>query len=112
MTSPGPVFLRRFVRQNKNENLVEEVDLIEANPTYASIRYSDGRESTVSVRDLAPCPEPHESPIPHGVDSELETTEEAHIPNESPNNQEPDIQVEVRRSNRATKRPERYGIDV
>ena len=26
------------------------------NPTYASIRYPNGREATVSVRDLSPCP--------------------------------------------------------
>ena len=31
---------------------------MEANPTYASIRFADGRESTVSVSDLSPCPHP------------------------------------------------------
>ena len=30
------------------------MDLIEANPQYAHIRYEDGRESTVSLKDLAP----------------------------------------------------------
>ena len=54
-----------------------------------------GRESTVSVRDLAPCPESPEDPIPHGVDSAPETTEETHTRIESSNNQEPDTQVEV-----------------
>ena len=34
--------------------LVDEVELIEANPQYAHIRYQNGRESTVSLRDLAP----------------------------------------------------------
>ena len=109
LTSPGPVFLRRFVRQNKNEDLVEEVDLIEANPTYASIRYSDGRESTVSVRDLAPCPGSPENPISHRVNTTPETTDRSHTPNESSNNQEADTRVEVRKSNRASKPPERYG---
>ena len=31
--------------------------MIDANPTYANVRYADGREGTVSIRDLAPCPE-------------------------------------------------------
>jgi len=33
---------------------VEEVDLVEANPEYALVRYGNGRESNVSLRDLAP----------------------------------------------------------
>jgi len=56
LQSPGPVLLRRFVRVSKNDPLVDQVELKEANPTYAHIRYMDGRESTVSLRDLAPCP--------------------------------------------------------
>ena len=55
LIQPGPVLLRRFVR-NKNEPLVDEVELMEANPNFAHIRFPDGRESTVSVTDLAPCP--------------------------------------------------------
>ena len=51
---PGPVLLRRFVRHGKNDPLVDEVNLIEANPHYALIKYPDGKESTVSLRDLAP----------------------------------------------------------
>ena len=49
--SPGPVFLRRFVWSSKNY----KVELIDVNPTYTKIRYPDGRESTVSLQDLAPC---------------------------------------------------------
>jgi len=52
---PGKVFLRHFVRSNKDEPPVDEVDLLDTNPTYARIRYQDGRESTVSLMDLAPC---------------------------------------------------------
>ena len=54
LTLPGKVLLRRFVRNSKYEPLVDEVDLIEANPQYAHVRFSDGRESTVSIKDLAP----------------------------------------------------------
>ena len=48
--------LRKFVRRNKNNDLVKEFHLLDANPSYASIRYSDGREGNVSVCDLAPSP--------------------------------------------------------
>jgi len=34
--------------------LVEEVDLIEANPRYAYISFPDGRQSTVATKHLAP----------------------------------------------------------
>ncbi|XP_048577994.1 uncharacterized protein LOC125559879 [Nematostella vectensis] len=59
---PGPVLLRRFVRANKNDPLVDQVELKDANPTYAHIQYADGRESTVSLRDLAPCPPQNTAP--------------------------------------------------
>ena len=54
LATPGPVLLRRHARTNKYEPLVEEVQLLEANPQYAHVRFPDGRESTVSMRDLAP----------------------------------------------------------
>ena len=54
LIQPGSV-LRRFVR-NKNQPLDDEVELMKANPNFAHIRFPDGRESTVSVSDLAPCP--------------------------------------------------------
>ena len=54
LVQPGPVLLRRFVR-NKSDPLVDEVELLEANPNFAKVRFPTGRESTVSVGDLAPC---------------------------------------------------------
>ena len=56
LCTPGPVLLRKFVRAGKNDDLVQRVDLVEANPMYARIKYPDGRESNVSLRDLARCP--------------------------------------------------------
>ena len=53
---PGPVFVKRHNR-NKNDLVVEEAELIEANPRYAHVMLNDGREITVSLRDLAPNPE-------------------------------------------------------
>ena len=45
------------MRHNKYEPLVEEADLIHATPQYAHIRFKNGRESTVSLRDVAPVPD-------------------------------------------------------
>ena len=42
LIQPGPVLLRRLVR-NKNESLVDEVELMEANPNFAHIRFPDGK---------------------------------------------------------------------
>ena len=40
---PGPVLLRRFVRTSKNDPFVDQVELTDANPTYAHVKYPDGR---------------------------------------------------------------------
>lgn len=56
LSSPGPILLRKFVRNSKSDPLVGPVNLVSATPYYAHIRHPDGRESTVSTRDLAPSP--------------------------------------------------------
>jgi len=50
---PGPVPIRKHVKSSKYDPLVEEAELIEASPEYALVRYTNGRESTVSLKDLA-----------------------------------------------------------
>lgn len=71
LSRPSTVFLRRHARYTKNDPLVDEVELIEANPQYALVRHADGRESNVSLRDLAPAGDipgpwmaPEERPTP------------------------------------------------
>ena len=54
MCEPGTVLLKRQVRHSKTEPIVDEVELLQANPQYAHIRYLDGRETTISTRHLAP----------------------------------------------------------
>ena len=49
----GLVLLRKFVRNSKSDPLVEPVDLITATPHFARVRHPDGREATVSTKDLA-----------------------------------------------------------
>ena len=53
LITPNTVLLKRFVR-NKSEPLCDEVELLDANPKTALVRFPDGRECTVSVSDLAP----------------------------------------------------------
>ena len=55
LSAPGPVLLKQHVRASKTDPLVNEVELLQANPQYAHIRHADGRETTVSIRHLAPC---------------------------------------------------------
>ena len=47
--------VHRFYPRSLSE-INEEVELIEANPNSALIRFCDGRETTVSTSDLAPTP--------------------------------------------------------
>ncbi len=115
---PGPVLLRRFVRTSKNDPLVDEVELTDVNPTYARVRYTDGRESSVSLRDLellAFEPQLLQEPLP--ASDELPLAQNSTTP------QVPEIQSEadnaehvllsketgLRRSNRVSKPPARYG---
>ena len=48
------MLIKNNVRHSKFDPLVEEVMLIESNPQYALICHKDGKESTVSNRQLAP----------------------------------------------------------
>ncbi|XP_078493837.1 LOW QUALITY PROTEIN: uncharacterized protein LOC144749298 [Ciona intestinalis] len=128
------VMLRRFVR-NKGEPLCDSVTLLDANPLYARVRHSDGRESTVSTSDLAPCPGRPESSSesnllvhdtsgnveknsPLNMDqSGLSTDHESPTGNsESPNlsdnrvRSEPALPTPVlRRSRRERRSPDRFG---
>jgi len=52
LITPNTVLLK--IVRNKSEPLRDEVELLDANPKTALVRFPDGRESTVSVSDLAP----------------------------------------------------------
>ena len=42
------------MRQSKFDPLVEEVEVLHANPQYVHVRLPSGVESTASIRDVAP----------------------------------------------------------
>ena len=53
-TSLPSCLLKHHVRHSKHDPLASKVKLIEANLQYAQIGTAEGRQSTVSLRDLAP----------------------------------------------------------
>ena len=75
------VFLKRHVR-NKYDPPVDEVELVRANPNYAVVRHPDGREATVSTRDLAPTGvDPRDQETSNDL---VPTGSEVHLGNGSP----------------------------
>ena len=46
--------MKNHLRHNKYDPIVQEVELIEANPDYAYVKLPNGQESSVSIRHLAP----------------------------------------------------------
>ena len=78
LSNPGPVLMRRFVRHSKNDPLVDRVQLTDSNPHYATVRLDSGRECSVSLSDLAPCPVSAESSS-DGVIEPTPTQQEATI---------------------------------
>ena len=50
---PGNVLIHRNVRNSKNDPLVDKIDLPEADPQYAHAKQAEGRETTISIKQLA-----------------------------------------------------------
>ena len=140
LIQPGPVLLRRFVR-NKHNPLVDEVELLDANPSFANVRLRSGNEVTVSVSDLAPCPSnsiqtsevsenisnPTESfPIEKLPVSDVSKTKTPSLPVQTTLNPSAELSVpkitssilpvsedvSLRRSSRIRKAPDRFGNNI
>ena len=47
---------------------MDEVELIEANPSYPHIRHKSGSQSTVSLRDLVPVTDPNNETLQEHLD--------------------------------------------
>ena len=54
LSSPGPEYLKCHARASKNKPFVDKVDLVHVMPNYALVRFPNGQETTVSLRDVAP----------------------------------------------------------
>ena len=72
LTWPSIVYLKRDARASENEPFVDKVDLVNAAPSYALVRFPSGRETTVSLRDVAPTA-PESAVTPEGLPSLLLT---------------------------------------
>ena len=70
------------MRQSKYDPLVEEVEVLHANPQYVHVRLPSGVESTVSIRDLAPvaAPDAPTSSAPEHSSAGVEGTTTSSIP--------------------------------
>ncbi|XP_064078654.1 uncharacterized protein LOC135196118 [Macrobrachium nipponense] len=78
----GPALLKRHVRYSKNDPLVDEVEIVEANPEYAHVKLPDGRVTTVSLRHLAPMASDNRESTDAGVPvSQSEVPEELSVAN-------------------------------
>ena len=101
-------------------SLVDEVELVEANPHYAHIKFPNGREDTVSIRDLAPIGqelsgEPQTDHVPTvevpPTDEPTSDQEEQLAPPVLPQTPAPGLaQPPLRRSEREHRPPVRYGF--
>ena len=137
LSSPGTVLVRKHVRGSKYEPVVEEADLIHATPNYAYIRFKNGHEATVSLKDVAPTP--NQPPIidesdvyPTNESNNSETQDSLHVESELvdsevsnenrrinnrsieenddadlPSHDTDNEQLPLRRSNRSRKAPDR-----
>ena len=82
LSSADRAYLRKHVRQSKYDPLVEEVEVLHANPQYVHVRLPSGVESTVSIRDLAPlaAPDAPTSSAPEHSSAGVEGTTTSSIP--------------------------------
>ncbi|CAA9999607.1 unnamed protein product [Nesidiocoris tenuis] len=126
LCQPGnKVYMKRHVRNSKYDPAVDEVDLIEVNPEYAFVKLPDGRETTVSLKHLAPSgvrASGESSRASHDCNGDQETridsTEDP--PLEAQGQQSADHQgaapplelPELRRSQRIRQKPQFFGDPV
>ena len=108
--------LRRYERHTKNAPLVDEAELTDVNPNYAHIRYPDGRESTVPLKDIPHCPPSHDLHTPASPVCDTDIFQQQHIENDNEphTNSDPSCVSDetlgnMRRSGRVRKVPDRYG---
>lgn len=88
------LLLKRNVRQNKYDSTVNDVELLEANPHYALIQHPDGRQSNVSLRDLAPArwisyPPGGSPPVLKPINFHTDSTDDT-LPKDSSEDQRPE----------------------
>ena len=90
MSSGDRAYLRKHVRQSKYDPQLEEVEVLDVNPQYVHVKLPSGFQSTVSIRDLAPCGEaPCHVPQPGISQSTIDNQQVIHVPEIQHNTAEP-----------------------
>ena len=109
LCTPGPVLVKRFVREHKTDPLVDEVELLHSNPQYAFVRYPNGREATVSLKHLAPAGAPDMSELSKPIKEDEQSMDEGQCAADTAEDNE--CPPKLRRSERIRHPPERlvYG---
>ena len=117
LMQPGTVLMKRKVRHSKYKPLVDEVELVKANPRYAQVKFPDGSETTVSTKQLAPTGNTTDSQTPsiEMSTSEVPTNlkEEQVTSHDDSLNDSDTLAVEeipLRRSTRTRRPPERLDL--
>ena len=120
LLQPGDVLLKRFANKSKYEPAVDIVELLEANSNFAHVRFRDGREDTVALRNLAPFPrESQDERDPVEVSEGVDSSDSGDTVVESPRLMEPSSanfdtrepvheNLGLRRSSRTRKPVDRY----
>ena len=113
LLQPGDVLLKRFGNKSKYEPAVDVVELLEATPNFAHVRFRDGREDTVALRNLAPYPR-RDGPV-SGKEDTLPSPKEALSESADVVSEEPDVSRDtmceppaLRRSQRVSRPVARY----
>ena len=57
VSEPGKIFVIKHVRKSIYDPLVEKSELLHVNPQYAHVKLSNGRETTVLIKDIVPAGE-------------------------------------------------------
>ena len=80
LSSPGPVYLKRHNRTSKYDLVVDKVglDLLHVTPNYGLVRLPNGREATVSLKDVAPCTSAESNDIVN-IDNKNEESEKVNV---------------------------------
>ena len=96
--SSSTVLVRRHHRSSKYEPVVEEADFIHATPQYAFIRFKNGHESTVSLRNTAPLPDSEESISSNTSNDSVTNVETNDETSAKENNKETDTETVTEKS--------------
>jgi transposase InsO family protein len=103
------VLVRRHIRSSKNDPLVDLAKVVEVNPNYVVVQLPNGRETSVSLRDVAPAVE-HEDVSPAVEHDCSDSVHEDQVNEASGSGEESELVKSIRRSSRIRRTPGRMNL--